>query len=72
MVDPEIKEGPVFVIKNDQPRYVILDYQRYEELIEGYEEAYVARVKAALQEARAGLVRESTAQEIIDEFGLER
>ncbi len=66
-----IQDGPVYVIKNDEPRYVVLDRIQYEELLEGYEEAYLARIKAALEDVSAGHTRLSTAQEIIDEFGLE-
>jgi hypothetical protein len=70
VVDEPLKEGPDFIVRNDEPKYVILDPARYEELLEGYEEAYVSRVKAALTEAVTGAVRSSSARDIIDEFGL--
>ena len=70
-VDEVLLDGPVYIIAHDQPRYVILDVDHYDELVEAYEEISVARVKTALAEARAGDVRRSTAQEIIDELGLE-
>ena len=69
-VDDALKEAPVHVIKNDRPRYVILDEERYQELLEAQEDAYVARLKAALGDADAGRVRGVTAQELIDEHGL--
>ncbi|HZR98020.1 MAG TPA: prevent-host-death protein [Chloroflexota bacterium] len=69
-VDEALKEGPVHVIKNDQPRYVVLDEAQYQELIEAQEEAYVARVKAALADVEAGRVRRVTAQALIDEYGI--
>ena len=70
-VDDLLQEGPVYVIRNDEPRHVILHRVQYEELMEGYEEAYLARIQASLEDAKAGRIRASTAQEIIDEFGLE-
>lgn len=70
-VDEALKEGPVHVIKNDEPKYVILDQEHYQELVESYQEAYVAGIRASLEDLRAGRVRRSTAQELIDEFGLE-
>ncbi len=33
-VDKALKEGPVHVIKNDQPTYVILDEDQYQNLLE--------------------------------------
>lgn len=70
-VDEALKEGPVHIIKNDRPCYVILSQQQYEELLEAREEAYLVRVKAALADVESGQVRPSTARELIDEFGLE-
>jgi PHD/YefM family antitoxin component YafN of YafNO toxin-antitoxin module len=71
-VDEALKKGPVHVIKNDRPKYVIMGEEHYDELLEGFEEAYVARVKASLADVKAGRVRRWTsAQELIDELGLE-
>src|SRR5205823_15077537 len=43
-VDELLKEGPVHVITHNEPRYVVMDEARYEELVEAHHEAYVARV----------------------------
>ncbi|MBI3973172.1 MAG: type II toxin-antitoxin system Phd/YefM family antitoxin [Chloroflexi bacterium] len=56
-VDEALKEGPVHVIKNDEPKYVIMDEAHYQELVEGYHEAYIARVKASLEDVKADRVR---------------
>ncbi len=56
-VDARLEQGAVHVIKNNQPSYVVLSEEHYRELLEGYREAYVARVKASLKEVRAGRVR---------------
>ena len=70
-VDAALERGPVHVIKNDRPAYVILNEDQYEELVDAYQEAYVARVKEALEDVKAGRVRRVTAQQLIDELGLE-
>lgn len=46
-VDDLLVEGPVHVITHNEPRYVVMDEIRYQELVEGYNEAYVVRVLAA-------------------------
>lgn len=70
-VDDELEHGPVHVIKNDEPRYVILDEARYQELLEAEEEATLARVKAALEDERAGHVRRVSARQLIAEHELD-
>jgi PHD/YefM family antitoxin component YafN of YafNO toxin-antitoxin module len=56
-VDDLLEEGPVHVISHNRPRYVVMDEEQYRELLEDQETAYVARVKAALEEVAAGQVR---------------
>ena len=70
-VDEATTEGPVYVIQNNRPTYVVMKAEQYSELIEAQEEAYLARVKTSLEDAAAGRVRRVTAQQLIDEFGLE-
>lgn len=52
-VDDMLDEGPVHVIAHNTPRYVVMDEARYRELIEAYNEAYIARVRAAQAEIAA-------------------
>lgn len=56
-VDAMITTGDVHVIRNNKPEYVILTELRYQELVAEAEEAYVARVKASLEDVKAGRVR---------------
>jgi len=70
-VDEMLKEGPVYVIKNNCIQYIIMDRARYEAVLEDQEEATIARVKASREELAAGLGRRMTAEEIIKEFELE-
>ena len=56
-VDDLIETGDVHIIKNNQLQYVVLSQARYQELIEAQDEAYTARVRASLQDLKAGRVR---------------
>ena len=56
-VDKLLERGPVHGIARNQPKYVVMDETRYEELLEAEEEASLARIKAALEEVRAGNVQ---------------
>ena len=56
-VDAMIAAGDVHVIRNNKPEYVVLTEARYQELVAEAEEAYVARVKASLEDVKAGRVR---------------
>ena len=70
-VDEALKKGPVHVVKNNQPQYVVLSEKRYRELIEAEDEAYIARVRASLEDVKAGRVKRGTAEDLIRELGLE-
>ncbi|TAN61009.1 prevent-host-death protein [bacterium] len=56
-VDEAMKDGPVHVIKNNQPQYVVISEEHYQELITAGNEAYMARVKASLEDVKAGRVK---------------
>ena len=56
-VDAMITMGDVHVIRNNRPEYVVLTEARYQELVAEAEEAYVARVKASLEDVKAGRVQ---------------
>lgn len=62
-VDALIANGDVYVIRNNQPQYVVLSEARYRELIEAQEEAYAARMRASLEDLKAGRVRRFTSTE---------
>jgi PHD/YefM family antitoxin component YafN of YafNO toxin-antitoxin module len=55
-VDEALAHGPVHIIKNNRPQYVVLTEERYTELLEMQEEAALARIKASLADVRAGRV----------------
>lgn len=56
-VDEALQKGPVHVIRNNQPQYVVLSEERYRELVEAEDEAYIARVRTSLEDVKAGRVR---------------
>ncbi len=55
-VDDALAQGPVHIIKNNRPQYVVLTEERYRELLEAQEEAALARIKTSLEDARDGRV----------------
>ena len=71
-VDDLIAKGPVHIIRNNQPQYVVLSEDRYQELLEAQDEAYEARVRASLEDLKAGRVRRfSSAEELLQALDLE-
>lgn len=65
-VDEALKEGPVHIIKNNQPQYVVISETRYRELIEAEDEAYMARIQKSLEDVRAGRIhRFKSADELL-------
>ncbi len=66
VVDEILKDGAVYVIKNNQPQYVVLTENRYQELLSAENEAYMARVRASLEDVKAGRVsRYKNAKELL-------
>lgn len=55
-VDEALAQGPVHVIKNNRPQYVVMTEESYQELLEARQEAALVRIKASLEDARAGRV----------------
>lgn len=70
-VDDLISAGDLHVIRNNRPEYVVLTEARYAELVAEAEEACVARVKASLEDVKAGRVRRGSAADLIKELGLD-
>ncbi len=65
VLDEMICDGPVHVIKDDRPRYVVMSEEHFAELVEAQHEAYVARVRASLEDVAAGRVTRGTADDLI-------
>ena len=56
-VDDLIAKGDLHVIRNNQPQYVVLSEERYQDLIVAEQEAHYARVRASLEDVKAGKVK---------------
>jgi PHD/YefM family antitoxin component YafN of YafNO toxin-antitoxin module len=70
-VDDLIAMGDVHVIRNNRPEYVVLSEARYAELVAEAEKAYLARVKASLDDVKAGRVKRGSAADLIKDLGLD-
>jgi len=71
-VDDLIANGDVHVIRNNQPQYVVLSEARYQELVAEANEAYVARVRMALEDVKNGRVtRFTTADDLLQAIDAE-
>lgn len=57
-VDELLEKGPVHVIMRNRPKYVVMDEEHYDELLEDREEASLSRVHAAIEDVRAGRVKQ--------------
>jgi PHD/YefM family antitoxin component YafN of YafNO toxin-antitoxin module len=71
-VDDIIANGDVHVIRNNQPQYVVLSEERYQELVAEANEAYLTRVRASLEDVKAGRVKRfATADELMQALDAE-
>jgi len=71
-VDDLIAKGDVHIIRNNQPQYVVVSEERYRELIEAQDEAYGARLRASLEDLKAGRVRRfASAEELLQALEIE-
>ena len=71
VIDKALKRGPVHVLKDNEPTYVIMAEAQYRERSEQYRRSYVNRVRQSLKDLKEGLTRKTTAQSLIDELGSE-
>ena len=71
-VDDLIAKGDIYVIRNNQPQYVVLSAVRYQELIEAQAEAYAARIRASLEDLKAGKIQHfASAEALLKELDCE-
>jgi PHD/YefM family antitoxin component YafN of YafNO toxin-antitoxin module len=72
-VDDKLRDGPVYVITRNCPRYVVMEAKQYEEWLDERHEAVIDRVKLSLADVAAGRVRRFTSAEemmaAIDAYG---
>jgi PHD/YefM family antitoxin component YafN of YafNO toxin-antitoxin module len=64
--DAMLAEGPVHVIKNNRPDYVVLTGLQYRTLLEEARDGQLAHIRAALEDVKEGRVRRyETAAELL-------
>jgi hypothetical protein len=54
-VDKQIREGPVHVLRDEQPTYIVMTEAHYAELVDAWHEAVLRGVQEAEAEIAAGL-----------------
>jgi PHD/YefM family antitoxin component YafN of YafNO toxin-antitoxin module len=65
-VDELIARGDLHVIRNNRPQYVVLSEERYQELVSAEQEAHYARVRASLEDVKAGRTKTyKTAEDLL-------
>jgi PHD/YefM family antitoxin component YafN of YafNO toxin-antitoxin module len=69
-VDEQLKNGPVYIIKNDEPKYVVLSQEQYECLLEEFEEPLMEQIKGSEDDIRDGRIRRIDTTRIAEEFDL--
>jgi prevent-host-death family protein len=64
-VDEAVRKGPVRIVKNNRPRYVVLTETDYEQMVGDLAEARLASSEADL---KAGRVRRGSAADLMREI----
>jgi PHD/YefM family antitoxin component YafN of YafNO toxin-antitoxin module len=62
-VDDKLRDGPVYVISRNCPRYVVMEAKQYEEWLDDRHEAFLNRVELSLADVEAGRVHEFNSTE---------
>ena len=55
-VDEALRQGPVHVIKNNRPQYVVMTEDRFQELLEAQSSAALDSLQISLDDLKAGRV----------------
>ena len=55
-VDEALRQGPVHIIKNNRPQYVVRTEERFQELLEIQASAVRENLRASLEDLKAGRV----------------
>jgi len=64
-VDEAVRRGPVRVVKNNRPSYVVMTERDYDQMVNDLAEA---RLAAAEADMKAGRVRRGTATDLMREI----
>ena len=64
-IDEAVAEGPVYVIRNNQPKYVILSEKDYDSILSDLAEA---RLAASENDLKAGRVKRGNSKKLMAEL----
>jgi PHD/YefM family antitoxin component YafN of YafNO toxin-antitoxin module len=56
-VDEALRQGPVHIIKNNRPQYVVMTEERFQALLEAQESAALENLQASLDDLKAGRIK---------------
>lgn len=56
VVDEALRHGPVHIIKNNRPQYVILSEEHFKDLLAARQEADRESLRVSLEDVRAGRI----------------
>jgi PHD/YefM family antitoxin component YafN of YafNO toxin-antitoxin module len=70
-VDKALKRGPVHVLKDNEPAYVIMAEDQFRELSAQYRKTYLSRIRRSLKDLKDKRIRRVTARTLIAELGLD-
>ena len=65
VMDDSLEQGPVYVVRNNKPKYVVLFADEFESLEEAFMEA---RVAASENDVRHGRVTRGSADDLMSEL----
>ena len=57
VIDNALKRGPIHILRDNEPTYVVMAEAQYQELAERYRKSYVARIKRSLKDLKEGRIR---------------
>jgi PHD/YefM family antitoxin component YafN of YafNO toxin-antitoxin module len=64
-VDEALEEGPVYIVRNNQPKYVILSEKDYENILSDLAEA---RLAASENDLKAGRIKRGNSRQLMTEL----
>jgi PHD/YefM family antitoxin component YafN of YafNO toxin-antitoxin module len=65
-VDEQLKKGPVYIIKNDEPKYVVLSREQFEDMLDDFDQPFMERIRESLEDFENGRWRYVTPEELME------
>lgn len=68
LLDKDLQKGPVHIVKNKHPKYVVLTEKQYKELLANEQKAYLVRVQKSLKDLKQGKFKQGNIKDLIKEL----